>query len=124
MELLQLWVLERNCFFSSWGLYTNVSWIVLISHPTCMQIVEESGKLECMAVVVRVGPHATIQCQVESPASREGIPLWMFESGLDILPLADGALAEFGQKVIRVSFCYFALSDHPQQWFEVLFNAT
>jgi hypothetical protein len=69
-----------------------------------MQIVEESGKLECMAVVVRVGPHATIQCQVESPASREGIPLWMFESGLDILPLADGALAEFGQKVIRVRF--------------------
>jgi hypothetical protein len=89
-----------------------------------MQIVEESGKLECMAVVVRVGPHATIQCQVESPASREGIPLWMFESGLDILPLADGALAEFGQKVIRVSFCYFALSNHPQHCLEVLFNAT
>lgn len=66
-------------------------------------LLEESGKLECLAVVAHLGAHATIRCQVESVSSREEIPFWKSEPGIDAPPLADPTLASSGQKVIQVS---------------------
>lgn len=65
---------------------------------------EESGKLECLAVVAHLGPHATIHCEVENVSTREDIPFWKSEPGVDAPPLANPALASSGQKVIQVSF--------------------
>ncbi|CAM6085659.1 unnamed protein product [Calypogeia fissa] len=65
-------------------------------------IPSQSGKLECTAVVARVGPHATLRCQVESPATRDVIPLWIYEPGLYTTPVKDTTLAYFGQKTIQV----------------------
>lgn len=61
-----------------------------------------SGKLECLSVIAHIGPHASIKCQVESAASREEVPLWVFEPGVDLSPVKDSTLAFFGQKVISV----------------------
>ncbi|KAG6552262.1 hypothetical protein Mapa_006112 [Marchantia paleacea] len=65
-------------------------------------IPNHSGKLECLAVVARVGPYATLRCQVEGPATRDGIPLWIYEPGLDTSPVKDSNLAYFGQKILQV----------------------
>ncbi|KAG0566416.1 hypothetical protein KC19_7G062300 [Ceratodon purpureus] len=65
-------------------------------------IAEESGKLECLAVVAHLGPHATIHCEVENVSTREDIPFWKSEPGVDAPPLANPALASSGQKVIQV----------------------
>ena len=64
---------------------------------------EESGKLECLAVVAYLGPHATLRCQVESVGTREEIPFWKSEPGIDAPPLADPTLASLGQRIIQVS---------------------
>lgn len=60
--------------------------------------------MECLEVVARFGPDATIRCQVESPGTREEIPFWKYDLGLDTPPLADPILANYGQKVIQVRF--------------------
>lgn len=67
-------------------------------------ILEETGKLECLELVARWGPHTTIRCQVESMGTREEIPFWKSEPGIDVPPSGDPALASLGQKLIQVSF--------------------
>ncbi|KAH9302364.1 hypothetical protein KI387_013947, partial [Taxus chinensis] len=62
----------------------------------------QSGKLECLSVIARLGPHSTICCRAESPASREDLLLWKFEDRLETLPIRDISLSFFGQKVIQV----------------------
>ncbi|XP_027078431.1 uncharacterized protein [Coffea arabica] len=63
---------------------------------------EQSGKLECMYVIARIGPHFTICCRAESPASMNDLPLWKFENRLETVPIKDPALASSGQKAIQV----------------------
>ncbi|KAL3675158.1 hypothetical protein R1sor_025106 [Riccia sorocarpa] len=63
---------------------------------------DHSGKLECLAVVARVGPFATLRCQVEGSATQSGIFLWMYEPGLDTSPVKDSSLGYFGQKMLQV----------------------
>lgn len=63
---------------------------------------EETGKLECLELVARWGPHTTIRCQVESMGTREEIPFWKSEPGIDVPPSGDPALASLGQKLIQV----------------------
>lgn len=62
----------------------------------------QSGKLECLIVTARLGMSASISCQVESPASRDDVLFWKFESELEILPMKDSSLSYFGQKTIQV----------------------
>lgn len=83
--------LMKDISFSAFTLFVGV-------------FLEESGKLECLAVVAHLGPHATIHCEVENVSTREDIPFWKSEPGVDAPPLADPALASSGQKVIQVSF--------------------
>ncbi|XP_010029555.2 trafficking protein particle complex subunit 11 [Eucalyptus grandis] len=63
---------------------------------------EQSGKLECISVIAKLGPHFTIFCRAESPASMDGLPLWKFEDCVETYPTKDPALAITGQKVIQV----------------------
>lgn len=78
--------------------------VVIDAHSLVLGVFsEESGKLECLAIVAHLGPHATIRCQVESVGTREEIPFWKSEPGIDAPPLADSTLASSGQKVIQVS---------------------
>lgn len=78
--------------------------VLIVANSLVLRLfLEESGKLECLAVVAHLGPHATIRCQVESVGTREEIPFWNSEPGIDASPLADPTLASSGQKVIQVS---------------------
>lgn len=63
---------------------------------------DQSGKLECVSVIARMGPHLTICCRAESPASMDDLPLWKFEDRVETLPTGDPALAFSGQKAIQV----------------------
>lgn len=63
---------------------------------------EQSGKLECMYVIARIGPCFTICCRAESPASMSDLPLWKFEDRVETIPIKDPALASSGQKAIQV----------------------
>ncbi|KAJ4962840.1 hypothetical protein NE237_022779 [Protea cynaroides] len=63
---------------------------------------EQSGKLECVSVTARLGPHCTICCRVESPASMDDLPLWKFEDLVQTFPTRDPALAFSGQKIVQV----------------------
>ncbi|WCJ32860.1 hypothetical protein M5689_014257 [Euphorbia peplus] len=63
---------------------------------------EKSGKLECTYVVAKMGPHFTVCCSAESPASMEDLPLWKFEDHMETFPLKDPVLALSGQKVTQV----------------------
>ena len=63
---------------------------------------EQSGKLECVSVIVRMGPQFTICCRAESPASLDDLPLWKFEDRVEALPIKDPVLSFSGQKVIQV----------------------
>lgn len=63
---------------------------------------EQSGKLECIYVIARIGPHFTICCRAESPASMNDLPLWKFEDQVESIPIKDPGLAFSGQKVIQV----------------------
>ncbi|KAI3938082.1 hypothetical protein MKW98_018638 [Papaver atlanticum] len=63
---------------------------------------EQSGKLECVSVTARMGPHFSICCRAESPASMEDLPLWKFEDCVETFPTKDPALSFSGQKVIQV----------------------
>ncbi|XP_059623366.1 uncharacterized protein LOC132266501 [Cornus florida] len=63
---------------------------------------EQSGKLECVSVIARMGPHFTICCRAESPASMNDLPLWKFEDRVETFPTKDPALAFSGQKATEV----------------------
>ncbi|KAI3450924.1 hypothetical protein Pfo_007589 [Paulownia fortunei] len=63
---------------------------------------DQSGKLECIYVIARIGPHFTICCRAESPASMNDLPLWNFENVLETIPTTDPCLAFSGQKAIQV----------------------
>ncbi|PKI57065.1 trafficking protein particle complex subunit 11 [Punica granatum] len=63
---------------------------------------EQSGKLECALVVVKLGPHFTILCRAESPASMDDLPLWKFEDRVETYPTKDPSLALTGQKATQV----------------------
>ncbi|XP_042494266.1 trafficking protein particle complex subunit 11-like isoform X2 [Macadamia integrifolia] len=63
---------------------------------------EQSGKLECVSVIAKFGPHFTICCRAESPASMDDLPLWKFEDLVQTYPTWDPALAYSGQKVVQV----------------------
>ncbi|XP_043708533.1 trafficking protein particle complex subunit 11-like isoform X2 [Telopea speciosissima] len=65
-------------------------------------ISEQSGKLECLSVIAKLGPHLTICCRAESPASMDDLPLWKFEDLVQTFPTKDPALAFSGQKVVQV----------------------
>lgn len=49
-----------------------------------------------------MGPHFTICCRAESPASMEDLPLWKFEDRVETFPTKDPALAFSGQKATHV----------------------
>lgn len=63
---------------------------------------EQSGKLECVSVIARIGPHVSICCRAESPASMDDLPLWRFEDHVGTYPTKDPALSFSGQKAIQV----------------------
>ncbi|TXG59253.1 hypothetical protein EZV62_013826 [Acer yangbiense] len=63
---------------------------------------EQSGRLECISVIAKMGPHFTICCRAESPASMEDLPLWKFEERVETFPTKDPALAFSGQKATHV----------------------
>lgn len=63
---------------------------------------DQSGKLECIYVIARIGPHFTICCRAESPASMNDLPLWKFENVVETIPTKDPGLAFSGQKAIQV----------------------
>ncbi|KAG6554217.1 hypothetical protein Mapa_004133 [Marchantia paleacea] len=61
-----------------------------------------SGKLDCLAVVARIGPYATVRCQVDGPAFRDGNRLWNYEPVLDTSPVKPSNLAYFGKETLLV----------------------
>ncbi|XVF59909.1 hypothetical protein PTKIN_Ptkin07bG0313500 [Pterospermum kingtungense] len=63
---------------------------------------EQSGKLECISVIAKMGPHFTICCRAESPASMDDLPLWKFEDRVETFPTKDPALSFSGQKATQV----------------------
>ncbi|PQQ15271.1 trafficking protein particle complex subunit 11 [Prunus yedoensis var. nudiflora] len=63
---------------------------------------DKSGKLECISVIAKIGPHFTICCRAESPASMDDLPLWKFEDRVVTYPTKDPALAFSGQKATQV----------------------
>ncbi|KAK9129168.1 hypothetical protein Sjap_009655 [Stephania japonica] len=81
-------------------LFTNI--ISQLGGMSCMSNTENCGKLECIAVIAKIGPSFTICCRAESPASMDDLPLWKYEDCLETLPTKDLALALSGQKVIQV----------------------
>ncbi|GKV21863.1 hypothetical protein SLEP1_g31801 [Rubroshorea leprosula] len=63
---------------------------------------EQSGKLECISIIAKMGSHFTICCRAESPASMDDLPLWKFEARVETFPTKDPALAFSGQKAAQV----------------------
>ncbi|XVE84807.1 hypothetical protein DITRI_Ditri17bG0042300 [Diplodiscus trichospermus] len=63
---------------------------------------EQSGKLECISVIAKIGPHFTICCRAESPASMDDLPIWKFEDRVETFPTKDAALSFSGQKAAQV----------------------
>ncbi|KAK4763309.1 hypothetical protein SAY86_009077 [Trapa natans] len=63
---------------------------------------EQSGKLECVLIIVKLGPHFSIICRAESPASMADLPLWKFEDRAETFPTKDPALALTGQKGTQI----------------------
>jgi hypothetical protein len=62
----------------------------------------QSGKLECIYVIARIGPHLSICCRAESPASMNELPLWKFEDRVETFPNKDPTLTFSGQKATQV----------------------
>lgn len=62
----------------------------------------QSGKLECLTVIVKIGQHFMICCLAESPASMDELPLWKFEDRVETFPTKDPGLSFTGQKFIQV----------------------
>lgn len=67
-----------------------------------MNVAEQSGKLECIYVIARIGPHFSICCRAESPASMNELPLWKFEDRVETFPNKDPSLTFSGQKATQV----------------------
>ncbi|EPS72818.1 hypothetical protein M569_01938, partial [Genlisea aurea] len=63
---------------------------------------DQSGKLECIYVIARIGPHVTVCSRAESPASIDELPLWKYENLLQTIPTKDPCLALSGQKAVQV----------------------
>lgn len=63
---------------------------------------EQSGKLECIYVIARIGAHISICCRAESPAAMNDLPLWKFEDRVETFPTKDPALSFSGQKATQV----------------------
>ncbi|KFK28257.1 hypothetical protein AALP_AA8G493200 [Arabis alpina] len=63
---------------------------------------EQSGKLECLSVLAKLGPLFTICSRAESPAAMEELPVWKHENCVESLPIKDPVLAVFGQKATQV----------------------
>ncbi|KAK8606692.1 hypothetical protein V6N13_052457 [Hibiscus sabdariffa] len=63
---------------------------------------EQSGKLECTSIIAKIGPHFTICCRAESPASMDDLPVWKFENLVETFPTKDPALSFSGQKAAQV----------------------
>ncbi|CAH2043004.1 unnamed protein product, partial [Thlaspi arvense] len=63
---------------------------------------EQSGKLECLSVLAKLGPLFTICSRAESPAAMEDLPVWKHENRVESLPTKDPVLAVFGQKATQV----------------------
>ncbi|KAL1820489.1 hypothetical protein ACET3Z_015358 [Daucus carota] len=63
---------------------------------------EQSGKLECIYVIARIGTRFSICCRAESPASMNDLPLWKFEDRVESFPTKDPALSFSGQKATQV----------------------
>ncbi|KAF3447851.1 hypothetical protein FNV43_RR08557 [Rhamnella rubrinervis] len=63
---------------------------------------DQSGKLECISVIAKMGPHFTICCRAESPASMDELPLWKFEDRVETYPTKDPALSFSGQRATQV----------------------
>ncbi|KAK4791665.1 hypothetical protein SAY86_032078 [Trapa natans] len=63
---------------------------------------EQSGKLECVSIIVKLGPHFSIICRAESPASMDDLPLWKFEDRVETFPTKDPTLALTGQKATQI----------------------
>ncbi|TKY58401.1 Trafficking protein particle complex subunit 11 [Spatholobus suberectus] len=62
----------------------------------------QSGKLECLSVVAKIGSHLTICCRAESPASMDSLPLWTLEDRVQTVPIKDPILVLSGQKSTQV----------------------
>nr|GMC65948.1 trafficking protein particle complex subunit 11 isoform X1 [Ipomoea batatas] len=63
---------------------------------------EQSGKLECIYVIARLGQYFTISCRAESPASMNDLSLWKHEDRVETIPTKDPGLALSGQKAVQV----------------------
>ncbi|CAL0313231.1 unnamed protein product [Lupinus luteus] len=63
---------------------------------------DQSGKLDCLVVLAKIGPQFTICCRAESPASLESLPLWTSEDSVQTVPLKDPVLVLSGQKSTQV----------------------
>lgn len=63
---------------------------------------EQSGKLECIYVIARIGTRFSICCRAESPASMSELPLWKFEDRVESSPTKDPSLSFSGQKATQV----------------------
>lgn len=79
--------------------YSTLYYLMIIY---IMNNADQSGKLECIYVIARIGPNFTICCRAESPASMNDLPIWRFENLLETIPIKDPALASSGQKAIQV----------------------
>ncbi|XP_028795308.1 trafficking protein particle complex subunit 11 isoform X2 [Neltuma alba] len=63
---------------------------------------DQSGKLECLSVIAKIGSHFTICCVAESPASLDSLALCTSEESTETLPIKDPILAFSGLKSSQV----------------------
>ncbi|XP_061351446.1 uncharacterized protein LOC133296470 [Gastrolobium bilobum] len=63
---------------------------------------DQSGKLECLSVIAKIGSHFTICCRAESPASLDSLSLWTLEDCVQTVPIKDPILVYSGQKSVQV----------------------
>ncbi|MED6194047.1 hypothetical protein PIB30_024814 [Stylosanthes scabra] len=63
---------------------------------------DQSGKLECLSVIAKIGPHFRICCKAESPASLDNLPVWALDDCIQSVPIKDNILVLSGQKTIQV----------------------
>ncbi|KAG4951880.1 hypothetical protein JHK85_045747 [Glycine max] len=63
---------------------------------------DQSGKLECLSVIAKIGSHLAICCRAESPASLDSLPLWALEDRVQTVPIKDPILVLSGQKSTQV----------------------
>lgn len=63
---------------------------------------DQSGKLECLSVIAKIGSHFAICCRAESPASLDSLPLWTVEDCTQSVPIKDPILVFSGQKSTQV----------------------